>query len=794
MVTPASGSYSPTPPYSHTPTPEGTCEYCGLPAGASGFEPEPGHVFCCYGCYLVQGILRTQEEPGATARIIARLGLGAFLSMTVEMASLILYTSTPGSLSLPVFHVLRWALLAFSLPALLIMGLPFLRSAWHEFTHRRLNMDALIAMGAFSAFGVSALHVVRGEGSVYFDTATMLLVLVTVGKLLEASAKSSTSRLVRGLLAIGPRVARRLTGGGEEEIAPEAARPGDRLVVRPGEQIPTDGVVLEGDSAVQEATFTGESLPRRCRPGDTLFGGSLNTDGRLVIRATAVGESTLLGQMARLVREAGARRAPVERLADRMAGLFVPLVWATAIAAAAYWGLLHGNLERAGMAALSVLVVACPCALGLATPLAVSLAIGRAARAGVLIRSGEVLELLPRVRHLFLDKTGTLTHGAMRLASVQMLDPSLDEGEVLAWAAALESGSEHPVGRAVVRAARERGLPSGEVREFRAVPGRGVRGVVEMAGRTRVLVAGSAAFLEECGIQVEPSADCGFQIADCRTAQCAVGPSVPIAPEDGIRAQGSGADGGTAGAAGAAAGGAQSGGAGTHLYVAWEGRARARLEVADAARPEGAAAVAALRKAGIAVTMLSGDRPEAAAAVARQMGIEHVRAACTPADKVSAIEAARATAALQGTSGRRRPWMGRFDYGRCAAKNLKSKIENRKSVVAMVGDGINDAPALAAADVGIALAGGTDLAREAGEVVLLGDDLRRLPWSISLARATYRIIAQNLFWAFGYNIIAMTLGFLGILHPLLAAVLMLFSSLFVLGNSLRLLQWEARED
>jgi len=688
-----------------------SCEYCGLPIGTGGWEAEPGRFFCCYGCYLVQRIVGEQEEAGVAAWILARLGVGAFLAMNVMMISLMLYTDAPRAMTPQTLQALRWVLLILSTPALLILGIPFLRSAGRELAHGRLNMEALIALGAGSAFGVSAYHVWRNQGPIYFDTATMLLVLVTVGKLLEASAKSRTAKLVRGLLELVPQVAHRLTEAGSEDVALERIQPGDRLEVRPGEKVPVDGTIVAGKSAVQEASFTGESLPRPCAPGDLVFGGSLNTDGRLVIEATGVGDRTLLGQMVRLVRQAQSRRAPVERLADRLAGLFIPLVWMVALGSAAYWIGLRRDWDQAGMAALSVLVVACPCALGLATPLAVALAIGRAAQAGVLVRSGETLELLPRIQRLFADKTGTLTRGTLHLTSLVLEAEEEDENEVLAWTATLESASEHPVAQALVTAARDRGLVLGHVQDFRAIPGYGAEGTVIREGIPRTLLVGTAHFLRERAVSG--------------------GPSLTLTPTG----EGSDED-------------------HSRVFVAWEGRQRARFELADHVRPEAAEVIAELARQGVQTVLLSGDRAEAVQALARQVGIGAVFAACSPPDKVARIEEARRAG----------------------------------EIVAMLGDGLNDAPALAAADVGIALAGGTDLARETGDVVLLGDDLRRLPWCLALARQTYRLIAQNLFWAFGYNLITLTVAFFGQLHPLLAAVLMLGSSFFVLGNSLRLLR------
>jgi heavy metal translocating P-type ATPase len=679
------------------------CAHCGLPVAAFGYCPTPEEGFCCYGCYLASRIVGC-EEGGAPAWVLARLGVGAFLSMNVMMVSMLLYSGELQGYGAATETWFRWVLLGVAAPAMLVLGHPFVAGAGRELRRLRPSLDSLVTLGAFSAFGVSATHVLRGEGAVYFDTATMLLTLMTVGKLLEASAKSRAAALVRGLLADQPTEARVLRDGRELTVPVGEVRPGDHVRVRPGERFPVDGGVLAGRSAVHEAQFTGESAPRACGPGDRVIGGSVNGEGELLIEAEGVGAASLLAQVARLVQESSARRAPVERLVERVSTVFVPLVAALAVGSLAFW-LSQGQLARAGMSALAVLVVACPCALGLATPLATSLAIGRAARVGVVIRSGDALELLPRVTRIFLDKTGTLTHGDLRVVAVTGHGVDPDSGLVVL--ATLETAAEHPFGRAIVAEAKRRGLALGSVEEYRAVPGQGAVGCVIVGDSRLDVFTGTAAYLASQGF------------------------ALPAYPP----------------------------GEGPSALAAWGDPAHpACLHVllADLLRPEAVEVVRTLRAGGLGVTLLSGDRPSVAQAVAEEAGIADFAAPCLPADKVRAVSEARATG----------------------------------EIVLMVGDGVNDAPALAEADVGLAMGGGTDLAREAGEVTLLGDDLSRLPWLLGLARATYTTIRWNLIWAFGYNFLAVGLAFFGLVHPLIAVLTMLASSVFVLGHSLRLARSE----
>jgi heavy metal translocating P-type ATPase len=690
-------------------------------------------VYCCFGCFLVSRIVGRQGDDGGKggkgsrtgegvhAWNILRLGVGALLAMNVMMLSILLYTGALESQSVPVF---RWMLLGLSAPAMALLGYPFILGAAGEIARRRLSLDTLIAVGSFAAFLTSAVNTFRGSGSVYYDTATMLPALVTFGKIVEATAKGRTGRLVHELETLLPACALRIDADGPREVPLAELRPGDRLRVRPGERFPADGRIVEGRTAVEEAAFTGEWRPRECGPGDAVLAGTVNGEGGVVIAAERVGEAVLLQRIIEMVDEARRRPARFERLAERAASAFIPFVLVLAAGAGAGWLLAGGGSAKAGMAALAVLVVACPCALGIAAPLVAAMAIGLAARRGVLVRGGDVLERTAELRTIFFDKTGTLTTGEPSVRRVETFDAALGEEELLGWVASLESGSEHSLARAVVGEAKARGIALGAVEALQAIPGQGVRGRVSLSGRSREVLAGTGAFVGD-GRGVRGRVSLGGQ-----SREILAGTGDFVGGGQAVQA----AD-----------------GSATEIVVAWEGRPRGRVLLDDTARPEAAEAVARLHKAGVDTVLLSGDRPEAARALAREIGIERVEAPCRPEEKTAAVQAAA-----------------------------------DREIVGMVGDGINDAPALAAAHVGFALGAGTDLARQAGHVVLLSDRLTQSPWLVDLARRTRRIIMQNLAWAFGYNAIALALAAAGWLHPLLAAVAMVASSLTLLGNSLRL--------
>lgn len=679
-----------------------TCEYCGLPFSGSGYSPDSKHHYCCYGCFLVQRIIGEQGEGGIASWILLRLGVGAFLAMNVMMISLVLYTNSPSELGISATHGLYWALVILSTPAMIILGGAFVSGSVKGLLEKRINMDTLIVTGAFAAYGVSTLHVVRNSGPIYFDTATMLLLIVTVGKLLEASAKSKTSIAIREMMQLSPDKACILCNGKETEVAIDEVQKSDLMVVRPGERFPADGIIRSGECMVEESAFTGESKPRSCAIGDKIYGGSINVDGFLAVEATAVGSDSLLSQIQALVYQAQHQKAPIEKIAERVSSAFVPIVWIVAGLAGLYWGVLRGNPAEAGLSALAVLVVACPCALGIATPIAACLAIGKAAQAGVLVRSGEVLERLPGISRVYFDKTGTLTTNELKVSDIFTVGDVTWE-EAIAWAASLETGSEHSIARSIVAMACDKGIELGEVESFQSIPGRGATGVVRLNETTKEVAVGSIKLFAD-----------GYDIPAALAEL-----SEPL----------------------------------TTCYIGLDSRIIAAVTLQDTVRASAIDTVAALRADAIRISVVSGDREAPTLRVAVTVRADDIMFECTPMDKAKAIESA------------------------C-----------KLGKVAMVGDGINDAPALAKADVGISIASGTDLAREASDVTLLGDDLSRIPWLIDLSRLTYKIIRQNLWWAFGYNSVAIILAFLGYVHPLIAAGAMVLSSLAVVANSMRIIR------
>ncbi|HEX3000344.1 MAG TPA: HAD-IC family P-type ATPase, partial [Armatimonadota bacterium] len=470
------------------------CDYCGLPFTGSGYSPDGERHYCCYGCHLVSEIVHARQDEGIAAWVLLRLGIGAFLAMNVMMLSLVLYTTPAAEIGLPAVHGLHWVLLALSTPILVILGGPFLSGSLRDLKHARVGMDVLIFTGSVSAYLVSARSTILGQGHVYFDTSAMLLLIVTLGKFLEVSVKSHTGAAVRDALELIPATARVVREGMETEVASGEIRAGDRIIVRPGESIPADGWVVSGECSITEAAFTGEPGPRVCSPGDTVYGGSIDHDGLITVEATAAGGASLLAQVQEMARRAQMERAPIERIAERLSTVFIPAVCMAALGAALYWGVIAKDLERGGLSALSVLVVACPCALGLATPLAASLAIGKAARAGVLIRSGEVLERLCALRTICFDKTGTLTIGRLSVTGIDTTSGVTVE-ELLAHAATVEAGSEHAVAGAIIKEAQARGIGTDELIHFTAVAGHGAEGEIHRGGNTQRVTVGSLGYL-----------------------------------------------------------------------------------------------------------------------------------------------------------------------------------------------------------------------------------------------------------------------------------------------------------
>jgi cation-transporting ATPase V len=596
----------------------------------------------------------------------------------------------------------RWSALALTVPVQFVAGWPFIKTAADRARTFSANMDTLIAIGTLAAFLYSTYEVFAG-GDLYFDTAALIIGFIVLGRYFEARAKGRASSAIRKLLELGAKEACVVVDGEEQTVPVERVEVDDIVRVRPGEKIPVDGVVASGYSAVDESMLTGESMPVEKKEGDTVAGATINTNGVLTIRVTAVGRDTALAQIVRLVQEAQGSKAPVQRLADRVSAVFVPAVMLVAVATFVGWWIAAGDPGAGLVAAIAVLIIACPCALGLATPTAIMVGTGRGADLGVLIKGGEVLEGSRRIQMVVFDKTGTLTRGKMSLTDIHGA-PGEDPSEVLELAAVAEYASEHPIARAVVEGAKAHGALPTEADDFESVAGRGVR--ARVAGR-KVFVGRRKLLRDnELGIPEEMEARATEIEASGRSA----------------------------------------------VFVGWDGRARGVLGVADTLKEDAGRTVAELHGVGLEVAMITGDNARTAEATAREAGIDRVLAEVLPEDKVSEIR----------------------------------RLQAEGRVVAMVGDGINDAPALVQADLGIAIGSGTDVAIEASDITLISGELHGVVTAIKLARRTLQTIHQNLVWAFGYNTAAIPLAVLGLLNPIIAGAAMAFSSVSVVSNSLRL--------
>ena len=615
------------------------------------------------------------------------------------------------------WHLMPPAWLQFLLatPVQFLVGARFYRGAWHALRARSGNMDVLVALGTSAAYGLSLyLWLVKDSPHLYFETAAMVIALVRLGKYLEARAKRRTGAALRALEALRPEQARRLNADGEEEeVALNRLRLGDRLQIRPGERIPADGRILLGESQVDEALLTGESRPVAKGPGDEVVGGAINGEGNLHIEVSALGGETVLAGIIRLVEDAQASRAPIQQLVDRISRIFVPVVIGLAFLTLAGWLLTGHALEPALLAAVAVLVIACPCALGLATPAALMAGTGVAARHGILIKDAETLERAQGITTVVFDKTGTLTAGQLRLRQLATA-PGIEEHELLSLTGSLQRGSEHPLATAVLKACRARGLDTPPASDVRALPGRGLGG----SWQGRALLLGNARLLAEQGLDAGPLAEAARDWED-------QGLTLSWLVETGAPA-----------------------------------RVLGLLAFGDEIRPGAAEAIARLRRDGIDSWLLTGDNRGSAHQVAEALGIAQWEAEVLPADKAAVV------ARLQATQGG----------------------------VAMVGDGLNDAPALAAAELGIAMGSGTAAARHAAGITLLQEDPRQVVAALDIARRTQRKIRQNLFWAFVYNVIGLPLAAFGLLDPVYAGAAMAFSSVSVLANALLLGRWRPSGD
>jgi Cu+-exporting ATPase len=667
------------------------------------------YYFCSVGC---QRTFESPEQELKSMRTRVMIAMSGVLVLAVMRAAVFLGLAG-GAMTLswvpvdalPWFTWGIWMMILVT-PVQFIGGWGFYKGAWNAVRARNINMDFLIALGTSVAYFYSVavvffpnvLPVAVDQRQSYFEVSAVIIAFVLLGKYMEEIIKKRSSAAVRKLLDLKPATAHVIRDGQEMEVPAESVMLDEIIVVRPGEKVPADGVVFEGRSSVDEAMLTGESMPVEKSPGSAVIGGTINRTGLFRFKTTRVGAETALAQIIKLVEEAQASSAPIQRLADQVASYFVPTVVLVAFAAFVGWWLM-GNFPQSLMAFIAVLIIACPCALGIATPAALMVGVGKGAEAGILIRGAEVLERAEKLTTVVFDKTGTLTRGEPNITDIIAIG-NQPEADILRAAAAVEVGSEHPLGEAIVRAAQHRELVLPKVENFESIPGHGIRGNVD----GRVTLLGNRRLFEREGI-------------DTKTAEEIMAK---------LEAQGK-----------------------TAMLVGLDGALAGVLAVADTLKPEAKDAIAELMKENVEVIMLTGDNRRTAEAIAKELGIKHVIAEVLPSDKAKVIQ----------------------------------DLQKQGKSVAMVGDGVNDAPALAVAEIGIALGSGSDVAKETGGIVLIKNDVRDVVASIRLSRATMRKIKQNLFWAFIYNAIGVPIAAFGFLNPIIAAAAMALSSLSVIVNS-----------
>jgi len=686
---------------------------CGMMVEkAAALKTERGgraYYFCSPSC---QRTFESPEQELKSMRTRVTIALTGVLALAVLRAGAFLALATGATIvswaPIPQLPWFTWGMWLFILvtPVQFIGGWSFYKGAWNAIRSRSINMDFLIALGTSVAYFYSVavvffpnvLPVKVEERDVYFEVSAVIIAFVLLGKYMEELIKKRSSAAVRKLMDLKPATAHVVRGGVEMEVPAESVMVDETVIVKPGEKVPTDGMVIEGASSIDESMLTGESMPVEKLAGSAVIGGTLNRTGLLTFRASRVGAETALAQIIKLVEEAQASSAPIQRLADQVTRYFVPAVVATAFIAFFGWWAV-GDFPQALLSFIAVLIIACPCALGIATPAALMVGVGKGAEAGILIRGGEVLERARSLTTVIFDKTGTLTRGEPNVTDIVPLT-DLTELDVLRLAAAVEAGSEHPLGEAIVRAAKHRELDLPKVKNFEAIPGHGIKAQVE----DNTVLLGNRRLFTGAGIDTAP------------------------AEETMTRLEHEGK---------------------TAMLIGVNGKLAGIVAVADTLKPEAKEAIAMIKQEGIEPIMLTGDNQRTAQAIARELGIDNVIAEVLPADKARVVQ----------------------------------DLQKQGKVVAMVGDGVNDAPALAAADIGIAIGSGSDVAKETGGIILVKNDVRDVVASIRLSRLTLRKIKQNLFWAFVYNSIGIPVAALGYLNPILASAAMALSSLSVIVNS-----------
>lgn len=734
------------------------CSYCGLPLssgwrlwrrraetgdsrGSREANTSRGSVFCCSGCRFAAEVTAESQAGSPINKPLARLGIAVFLTVNVLMFTMVLWSSDVYSVPQPAVaavknyesrgsnsdavvaakqdsskagdsqnilgskldNVFRWLILVLTIPVLWLLGEPLAANAWQEIRRTVAAVDLLLLLGVVAAFLYSLVSVVRGHGHVYFEVACVVLVLVTLGRWFESIGKLRAVESMDSLAKLLPLFASRISYDGEQEVAVADLHYGDRIHVRPGERIAADGKIVAGTASIDEQLITGESRPHFKQTGDAVFGGTLNLDGQLQVRVAADGGYGTVQRMVEAMQQARTAKGHYQKLADRLAAWFLPLTLALSLGTLV-WHTRQAGIESGLLASLSVLLIACPCALGLATPMSVWVALGIAAKNQVLFRHGDAIERMAAVKSMFFDKTGTLSSGQCGVLRCE-LGAGESYDDVLDHAARLAVGSQHPLSKAICRFADGSTQTFfDEVLSFENLPGRGLTGVSGLTNEATAL--GNRRLMEELNLTIPPEIE---SAARCSSASSCV-------------------------------------------FVGWDSKVRGAFIINEQLRPEAIGAIRQLRQLNIELEVLSGDDASRTVEFSRWLGIP-VRGGLLPEEKLNVVQ----------------------------ATSSKSR-----GAVCMVGDGINDAPALAASDVGIALSCGADVSREAADVCLMGNDLSRLPWAICLARRTVRTIKQNLFWAFAYNLVGMGLAMSGKLNPIWASAAMMLSSFFVIGNSLRL--------